>query len=81
MLAKTFSSLFLDQVENLRELFPGVSVTQVESALRAVNGNIDEAASVIMLDNSTGLSTILLNRFISFTIVHVARKLFKSSLY
>lgn len=74
MLAKTFSSLFLDQVENLRELF------QVESALRAVNGNIDEAASVIMLDNSTGLSTILLNRFISFTIVHVARKLFKSAL-
>ena len=64
MLAKTFSSLFLDKVENLRELFPGVPVTQVESALWAVNGNIDEAASVIMLDNSTGLSTILTDSFL-----------------
>ena len=64
MLAKTFSSLFLDQVENLRELFPGVPVTQVESALQAVNGNIDEAASVIMLDNSRGLSTILTDSFV-----------------
>ena len=43
------------QVENLRQLFPHVPATEVESALQAVNGDVDEAASVIMLRNSSGL--------------------------
>ena len=45
----------LEQVENLRQLFPHVPGTEVESALQAVNGDVDEAASVIMLRNSSGL--------------------------
>ena len=42
-------------MENLRQLFPHVPATEVESALQAVNGDVDEAASVIMLRNSSGL--------------------------
>jgi len=52
---KTFSFICLEQVENLRQLFPNVPATEVESALQAVNGDVDEAASVIILRNSSGL--------------------------
>ena len=52
---KTFSFICLEQVENLRQLFLNVPATEVESALQAVNGDVDEAASVIILRNSSGL--------------------------
>lgn len=45
-------------MENLRQLFPNVPATEVERALQAVNGNVDEAASVIILRNSSGLLSI-----------------------
>lgn len=52
---KSFSFICLEQVENLRQLFPNVPATEVESALQAVNGDVDKAASVIILRNSSGL--------------------------
>ena len=46
--------LFLDEVENLRQLFPDVPTSEVRDALEAVNGNVDEAAGVILQQSTTG---------------------------
>ena len=53
--SNSFSFICLEQVENLRQLFLNVPATEVESALQAVNGDVDKAASVIILRNSSGL--------------------------
>ena len=49
------SFLRLEQVENLRQMFPDFPTAEVERILQDVNGIMDEAASVIILRNSSGL--------------------------
>ena len=52
---RALSFLHLEQVENLRQMFPDEPTAEVERILQDVNGNMDEAASVIILRNSSGL--------------------------
>jgi len=42
-----------EKVENLRQMFPDVPTAEVERILQDVNGSMDEAASVIILRNSS----------------------------
>ena len=44
--------------------------TEVESALQAVNGDVDEAASVIILRNSSGLLSIPVHEIIFSYNIH-----------
>lgn len=55
---RALSFLHLEKVENLRQMFPDVPTAEVERILQDVNGSMDEAASVIILRNSSGLWSV-----------------------
>lgn len=45
----------IEPVQNLQQLFPDMPVSEVENALEAVDGDINEAAGVILNQSLTGL--------------------------
>lgn len=45
----------IEPVQNLQQLFPDMPAAEVENALEAVNGDINEAAGVILNQSLRGL--------------------------